>query len=150
MVFGRLFRRKKQKEGIQVPRSIFLKAKPIRNPMLTWEKNKETREVTITVPLKQTSQTNKAKKGILDKIFPPEPEKKIIKLDKVGSIVWELCDGERTIGEIANYLIEKYKIMPEEAEISLSAYFNQLSVRGLIGFILPEELKREVGETGKA
>jgi len=149
MVFGRLFRRKKR-EGLQVPRSIFLKAKPVRNPTLTWEKDRKTKEVTIMVPLKKASQTSKTKKGILDKLFPPEPEKKIIKLDRVGSIVWELCDGERTIGDIANYLVEKYRIMPEEAEISLNAYFNQLSGRGLIGFILPEELKKRVEETGKA
>jgi len=149
MVFGRLFRRKKR-EGLQVPRSIFLKAKPVRNPALTWEKDKKTKEVTITVPLRPASQASKTKKGILDKIFPPEPEKKIIKLDRVGSIVWELCDGERTIGDIANYLVEKYKIMPEEAEISLNAYFNQLSGRGLIGFILPEELKKQMKETEKA
>ncbi|MEM2431031.1 MAG: PqqD family protein [Candidatus Bathyarchaeia archaeon] len=153
MIFDR-FRRKKQK-GLQVPRSIFLKAKPVRNPALTWEKDKKTKEIKIIIPLKTSSQTGGAKKeekerkGFLDKLFPPEPEKRVISLDRIGSIVWELCDGERTIGDIANYLVEKYKIMHEEAEISLNAYFNQLSSRGLIGFILPEELKKQIEKNEK-
>lgn len=145
MVFGRLFRRRKKEEGLQIPRSYFLKVKPIRNPALKWEKDKKTREVKIKVPLRPPSQAqSKAKKGILDRLFPPEPGERVISLDKVGSIVWELCDGERTIGDIANYLVEKYKILPEEAEISLNAYFNQLSRRGLVGFIVPEELKKKL------
>ncbi|MEM2183165.1 MAG: PqqD family protein [Candidatus Bathyarchaeia archaeon] len=147
MVLGRLFRRgRKVKEGLQVPRSAFLKAKPIRNPILKWEKDKKTREIRIKVPLKTSQKEEKKKRSILDKLFPPEPRERIISLDRVGSVVWELCDGERTVGDIANYLVEKYKIMPEEAEISLSAYLNQLSKKGLIGFILPEELKDKIKE----
>lgn len=147
MVFGRLFRRRKKEEGLQIPRSAFLKAKPVRNPILKWEKDKKTKEIKIRVPIRAPSQEQKQKKGVLDKLFPPEPGERIINLDRIGSIVWELCDGDRTIGDIASYLVEKYKVMPEEAEISLNAYFNQLSRRGLIGFILPEELKKQL-ETG--
>ncbi|MCX8171479.1 MAG: PqqD family protein [Candidatus Bathyarchaeota archaeon] len=149
MVFSRLFRRRKKQEGLQIPRSYFLKVKPVRNPVLKWEKDKKTKEIKIRVPLRPPSQTqSKTKKGLLDKLFPPGPEERVISLDKVGSIVWELCDGERTIGDVANYLIEKYKILPEEAEISLNAYFNQLSRRGLVGFIIPEDLKKQL-ETSK-
>jgi hypothetical protein len=138
---GRVFKRKKE-ESLSVPRSLFLKAKPVRNPALKWEKDRKTREIKIIVPLKPPSQAQKQqKKGILDKLFPPEPGERIINLDKVGSIVWELCDGEKTIGDIVNHLVEKYRIMPEEAELSLNAYFNQLSKRGLVGFVVPEEAK---------
>lgn len=129
-----------------MPRSAFLKAKPVRNPILKWEKDKKAREIKIKVPLKTSQKEEKKRRNILDKLFPPEPRERIISLDRVGSVVWELCDGERTVGDIANYLVEKYKIMPEEAEISLSAYLNQLSKKGLIGFILPEELKDKIKE----
>lgn len=149
MVFGKLFRRRKKEKGLQIPRGYFLKVKPVRNPVLKWEKDKKTKEIKIRVPLRPPDQAqSKAKKGILDRLFPPGPEERVISLDKVGSIVWELCDGERTIGDIVNCLVEKYKILPEEAEISLNAYFNQLSRRGLVGFIMPEELKKQL-ETEK-
>ena len=144
MVFNRLFRRKKKKE-LKLPRSIFLKAKPIRNPELKWVRDRKTREIKITVPLRSSS-SKEEKKGIISKLFPPEPREKIIRLDKIGSIVWELCDGERTIGDIANYLVEKYKLMPEEAEISLNVYFNNLSKRGLIGLLFPKEVKKFIKE----
>jgi len=144
MVFGKLFKRKKKQRGLQIPRSTFLKVKPVRNPMLKWEKNRKTKEIKIIVPLSPPQQTKEQKKGILRKLFISKPKEKIINLDKIGSIVWELCDGERTIGDIANYLVEKYKAMPEEAELSLSAYFNLLSKRGLIGFILPEKMKGNI------
>jgi len=145
MVLDRLFRRRRKKEGIQMPMSTFLKVKPVRNPALKWEKDKKTKEIKIIVPL-QSPEEKKQKKSILDKLFPPMPTERVISLDKVGSIVWELCDGNRTIGDIANYLVEKYKILPEEAETSLNVYFNQLSGRGLIGFILPEDLKDKLKE----
>ncbi|MBS7653839.1 MAG: PqqD family protein [Candidatus Bathyarchaeia archaeon] len=144
MVFSRLFKRKKKRESLSIPRSLFLKAKPVRNPALKWEKDRKTKEIKIIVPLKPPSQRQEQKqqkKGFLDKLFPPEPGERIINLDKVGSIVWELCDGEKTIGDIVNHLVEKYRIMPEEAELSLNAYFNQLSKRGLVGFVVPEEAK---------
>ncbi|MEM2500430.1 MAG: PqqD family protein [Candidatus Bathyarchaeia archaeon] len=143
MVFGRLFRRKKKREGLQIPRSYYLKVKPVRNPALKWEKDKKTKEIKIIVPLRPPSQDrNESKKGLLDRLFPPEPRERIIRLDKIGSIVWELCDGERTIGDIAGYLVEKYKVLPEEAELSLTTYFNQLASRGLVGFMVPEEVKK--------
>lgn len=149
---GRIFKRKKE-ESLSVPRSLFLKAKPVRNPALKWEKDRKTREIKIIIPLRPPSQEQaqkQQKKGILDKLFPPEPRERIINLDKVGSIVWELCDGEKTIGDIVNHLVEKYKIMPEEAELSLNAYFNQLSKRGLVGFIVPEEAKGFFKESGSS
>ncbi len=145
MVLDRLFRRKKKEKGLQISRSAFLKAKPVRNPMVKWVKNRKTKEVKITIPLQRPSQTGR-QKSFLSKLFPPPPKEKIVNLDKVGSVVWELCDGERTVGDIAKYLVDKYKIMPEEAEISLNAYFNQLSKRGLVGFILPKELREKEEE----
>jgi len=139
MVLDKL-RGKKKPKAPAVPRSEFLKIKPVRNPSVKWEK-KEKGEVRIIITLGQPK-----KKGLLSKfVFSPPKEKKI-DLDKVGSVVWELCDGEKTVGDIAQYLQEKYKFMLTEAEISLNAYFQQLSKRGLVGFILPEETRARFEE----
>jgi len=144
----RRLRRKKKPEGPVIPRSDFLRLKPVRNPSLGWKKN-EKGEIQLLIPIRQDS----VKKGVSGKVFsklaPPPPKERKIQLDKVGSTVWELCDGSKTIKEIVDALYEKYKMMQTEAEISLNAYFQQLTKRGLVGFILPEELRERLKEETK-
>ena len=143
MVLDRLRRKKKQK-GPEIPRSEFLKMKPVRNPQLRWERNEEG-NFSLFIPLQQPKQK---KRQLLSKLAPA-PKEKQIQLDKVGSIVWDLCDGERTMGDIVEHLHEEYKLLPSEAEVSLNAYFNQLSKRGLVGFVLSEETRKRFVEASK-
>ncbi|RLE78217.1 MAG: hypothetical protein DRJ56_00565, partial [Thermoprotei archaeon] len=63
--------------------------------------------------------------------------RKKILLDKVGSFVWDLCDGEHTVEDIIRELMREYKLHRREAEASLLLYLQMLSKRALIGFILP-------------
>jgi len=147
MILDRL--RRKKKKAPEIPRNEFLKIKPVRNPNLKWEKNKDG-EVTIFIPLEQpqTKKKKRRKKGLFSKISST-PKEKRVQLDSVGSIVWSLCDGEKTVKDIVEYLHKKYKLLTNEAEISLNAYFNQLSKRGLIGFILPEETRARLEKAAK-
>ncbi len=115
---------------IVIPRPLLLQSKPMRNPYVKWERY-PSGEVAIFV---------KYKKGLMRRIlssFVKLPEYKKIALDKVGSYVWELCDGKHTVGEIADRLVEKYKLRRREAEVALIAYLQQLIKRGLIGLIPP-------------
>ncbi|MCS7120566.1 MAG: PqqD family protein [Nitrososphaerota archaeon] len=149
MVLGRLLGRKKPKPA-EIPRSEFLKMKPVRNPVLKFEKNKEGNTV-IIIPLQRPEEGKsggKKRRSILDSLAPP-PKERRIELDSVGSIVWDLCDGEHTIEDIARYLNEKYKMLLSEAEVSLNTYFNQLSQKGLVGFIVPEETRARLEELSK-
>jgi len=148
MILDRL-RRKKKPKAPTLRRSDFLRLKPVRSPMVKWEKN-EKGEIKIIIPLKkikeirekvESGKRRKRKKpGLFSKLFP-EPKEKRIQLDEIGSVVWELCDGNRTVKDIIDYLYEKYKLLPRESEISLNTYLNNLVKRGLMGFILPEDLK---------
>ena len=142
MVLDRL-RRKKEKPP-PIPRSEFLKMVPVRNPGLKWEKD-EDGKFKLFVPLQQP----KEKKGKLFSKLAPSPKEKKIQLDKIGSIVWELCDGERNMEDIIESLHQEYKLLPSEAEVSLNAYFNQLSKRGLVGFVLPEETRKRLKEAAR-
>jgi len=150
MILDKL-RRKKKPAGPSLTRSEFLSLKPVRSPIVKWEKN-EKGEIKITIPLREieerTEGSKKMKKkstGVLSKLFQG-PEKKRLQLDEVGSVVWELCDGKRTTKEIIGHLCQKYKLLPREAELSLSSYLNSLAKRGLIGFILPEELRERLAK----
>ena len=148
MILDRL-RRKKKPKAPTLRRSDFLRLKPVRSPMVKWEKN-EKGEIKIIIPLKkikeirekvESGKRRKRKKpGLFSKLFP-EPKEKRIQLDEIGSVVWELCDGNRTVKDIIDYLYEKYKLLPRESEISLSTYLNSLVKRGLVAFILPEDLQ---------
>jgi len=118
------FRRKARE--IEVSRVEFLNTKPLRNPSLKWEKNNNGK-VTVFISYK---------KSRFASIFSKIPKEKQVMLDKVGSHVWNFCDGNHTIKEIAETIHQEYKLTMEEAEAALRTYFNQLSERGLVGFVL--------------
>lgn len=131
------FRRKAK--GIQVSRQEFLNTRPLRNPRLKWERN-ENDMVTVFISYK---------KGRFARIFSKIPKEKQVVLDKVGSHVWNFCDGKHTIEHIAESIHQKYKLTMEEAEAALRTYFNQLSERGLVGFILPQQNKGSLSKKDK-
>lgn len=144
MVLDRLRGKKKQKAP-EISRREFLKIKPVRNSALKWEKDKQG-VITLFVPMRQPQK--KKRRRMLPFLSSPPPEKKI-RLDSMGSIVWELCDGERTVKDIVQSLYEGYKMLPNEAELSLNTYFDQLSKRGLMGFTIPEETRARLEEAAE-
>ena len=137
MILDRFSRKKTADSTPSISRNEFLKITPVRNPYLKWKSEKGV--VKISIP------RNKPEKSLVSKISKPPKEKKI-ELDKIGSIVWDLCDGKRTVEEVAGILHERYKLLKSEAELSLNTYFNSLSKRGLMGFILPEETRARFKE----
>ena len=68
------------------------------------------------------------------------PLKRRIELDEIGSLVWKLCDGRHTVGEIAEELVQRYRLMRREALASLAEFLTQLRRRGLVGW---QEAKEE-------
>jgi hypothetical protein len=150
MILDRL-RRKKKPTGPSLSRSEFLSIRPVRNPVVEWEKN-EKGEIKVIIPIKKIKEEAEKRRkkrprgpAFLSRMFP-EPKEKRIQLDVVGSAVWELCDGKRTTKEIVDFLCQNYKLLPREAEISLSTYLNSLVKRGLIAFILPDELRERLAK----
>jgi len=126
------FRRKRaeEKKQPQISKEVFLKSIPIRNPNLTWKKY-PSGEIAVIIKLEEK------KRGFK---FIKTPKEKKILLDKVGSFVWELCDGKHTVDDIINELVSKYKLHRREAEASLTLYLRMLSQRLLVGFKLPPSL----------
>jgi hypothetical protein len=149
MILGRL-RRKKKEKGPPIARSDFLSIRPVRNPALKWEKD-ESGKITLILQLeepqdkKEKNERRRRRRSMFSSRTPSVRTKKIV-LDTVGSIVWELCDGERTVKDVVEQLREKYKMLPGEAEISLNTYFNQLAERGLVAFIVPKEVAARLSE----
>jgi len=106
-------------------REEVLKARPLRNPVVTWERN-EQGEVVLNIPL-QKGRVLKALKW-----FFPAPDYKQLVLDEIGGDMWELCDGNNTIDQIRQHLSSKYKLERREAEASILEYLRQLAKRRLV------------------
>ena len=130
---------KKPKE-VKVSRQEFLRIKPLRNPSLKWDKDDEDK-VTIHLPYK--------KGGRLRNFFSrfyEIPEEKKVQLDKIGSLVWIMCDGNTTVKKVTKALRKNFKLVPEEAEAALKTYLNQLIERRFLGFTLPKETEARFEE----
>lgn len=115
-----------KKEKKVVPREDILSAKPIRNPLIKWE-IQESGDVQMVIPLKKTT-----KLKILSYLFRV-PGRKTVVLDRLGTEVWLVCDGETTVNEIIEKLCKKHKMSRKESEVSLFSYLQQLVKRGYIG-----------------
>ena len=64
-----------------------------------------------------------------------------IKLDEVGSTVWENIDGARNIGEIAGILRDRFGDRIEPCNDRLAIFFTQLEMSGYIRYTNLEEVK---------
>lgn len=67
------------------------------------------------------------------------PLLKRVSLDEMGSFVWDLCDGERSVREIASLMGRQYRLNRREAVLSLTTFLRSLGKRGLIGFAVSKE-----------
>jgi hypothetical protein len=50
----------------------------------------------------------------------------------VGSRIWELIDGQRTVGQIVDILIDEYDVTPERAQQTTTTFFAMLEEKELV------------------
>ena len=53
-------------------------------------------------------------------------------LDPVGTFIWERCDGQRTLEQIAGELAGEYEVSPEEAARDCREFIDSLVEQGLL------------------
>ncbi len=109
-----------------------LKAFPIRNPNLEWYK--EEGKVVIKVPVRRDWIGK-----FVSLIFSPPPIRNIVLDDEIGSLIWELCDGNHTFEQILEVLTERYKITRREAEVAVGAFLKELGKRRFVVFAVRKE-----------
>lgn len=59
------------------------------------------------------------------------PTKKL-QLDQMGSFVWNLIDGEKTVKDIIRIFAKEYKVTSQEAETAVATFLKTLGQRGFI------------------
>lgn len=53
-------------------------------------------------------------------------------LNELGGRIWELMDGERTLADVRDILLDEYDVMPNVLEADLLAFVRQLEAAGSI------------------
>ena len=58
---------------------------------------------------------------------------KKLQLDALGTDVWMLLDGKRSVQSIVSEFARKHQLHPKEAEVSVTQFLRQLGKHGIIG-----------------
>lgn len=111
-------------------RAEAMAAIPVRNDALRWFWEEE--EVKVFIP---------RKKGPLGDILARMlrlPDEKPVVLDRVGSGIWDLCDGTHNVESLLMFVQRRHKLSRRETEVSVSAYLKILAERRLIAIKSPD------------
>jgi len=129
-----IFRRK---SAPRITREQVMNTRPIRNPAIEVT-HAENGEVSLKLPRRRVWWIN-----LLARLGGV-PEYRILTLDRVGSSVWELCDGEHTVRDLISLLASEHKLSRKEAELSMVSYLRQLAQRGVVALAVEsKELAHE-------
>ena len=58
---------------------------------------------------------------------------KKLQLDAMGTAVWDLVDGHRSVRRIVQIFAEAHRLDNKEAEVSVTSFIRELGQRGLLG-----------------
>ena len=78
------------------------------------------------------------RRQIADEIILVPVRKSAEELDSIYSVnpmaaqIWDLLDGQRTLGEIRALLLQQYDVTPEELDKDLAEFVDQLKAEKLI------------------
>lgn len=76
--------------------------------------------------------------GLLARFVKVEVEPGKVHLDELGTQVWDLIDGERTVERIVEHFAKQNKLHQREAEASVTAFLKMLMKRGFISVLIPK------------
>ena len=118
--------------------------RPLRNPVVKWERTGEDNLVVISYLPKPFE----GRPRFIDRFFGLPSEKRIELTDELSSAVWELCDGKHSVAEIAGFISKEYKLGRRQAEVSVLAFLKTLQTKRLVG--VPRDQARELAQSQKS
>ena len=66
-------------------------------------------------------------------VLPVQGKVKV--LNEVGARMWELCDGNRHVSQIAAEVCREFAVEPAQAEADAVAFLNELLQRGVLTLV---------------
>lgn len=67
-----------------------------------------------------------------DYVLLDPPGRMLRGLNETGARVWQLCDGHRSVGEIAQVIAREFGAAPERALTDVQQFLEALAQRGLL------------------
>jgi hypothetical protein len=120
---------KKKPKGPSISRAEALNRIPVKNSQIS-EKRLETGEIVIHYPIT----VRPLFAGLIKRFGGPEvqTQTKKLQLDELGTAVWDLVDGKRSVRQLVNTFAGMHRLEPREAEVSVTQFVRELGRRGLI------------------
>ena len=121
---------KRKAKGLQVTRSEALDSKPVKNNQIA-EGRSDSGEIVIHYPVTMRPWIA----GLVKRLGGPSERTltKQLQLDKLGTEVWELIDGRRSVRRIIQLFADHHRLQIREAEVAVTQFIRQLGQHGLIG-----------------
>ncbi|NVM24842.1 MAG: PqqD family protein [Desulfobacterales bacterium] len=121
---------KKKNRGAQLTRAESLTCTPVKNTRIR-EARLETGEVLLTYPIRIRPWIANLIRRFGWGINRFQSKK--LHLDELGTAVWDLIDGRRSVRQVIQRLAKRYQLHPREAEVAVTRFLRELGKRGLIG-----------------
>ena len=64
--------------------------------------------------------------------------KRTVKLDRLGSQLWALCDGERNVESVIDEFARNHRLSFHEARAAVTGYLKELVQRGVLAIAMEE------------
>ena len=111
--------------GKKIPYKKLLHARPVKNPEVEWDQlNSDV--VKVYLPCKKSYVLR-----VLSK-FIDIPDERSFRFNPLGSIVWEMCDGNNTVQDIKDSIVKRSKGNEKDVEKRLLKFINRLVKNELI------------------
>lgn len=123
----RLFKKKPQ--GPSISRAEALDRIPVKNRQIS-ENRLESGEVVISYPVI----IRPFFAGLTKRFGGQEVQTRMkkLQLDELGTSVWNLMDGNRSVRQLVKMFAETHQLETREAEVSVTQFMRELGRRGLI------------------
>ena len=120
---------KKKPKGPSISRAEALGRIPVKNRQIS-EDRLETGEVLISYPVIMRPFFA----GLAKRFGGQEVQTRMkkLQLDELGTSVWNLLDGNRSVRQLVKMFAETHQLEIREAEVSVTQFMRELGRRGLI------------------
>jgi len=121
---------KRRKPDLQISRAEALNSRPVKNSRVR-ETRVETGEILLVYP-QALRPWMAAVRRYLGGPAESNPCRKL-QLDTLGTSVWDLLNGRRSVAQIIARFADTHRIPPKEAEVAVTRFLRDLGRRELIG-----------------
>jgi len=121
---------KTKNRGAHLTRAEALACTPVKNTQIR-EARLETGEVLLTYPVRVRPWIANLIRRFGGGINRVQSRK--LHLDELGTAVWDLMDGTRSVRQVIQRFAKRYQLHPREAEVAVTRFLRELGRRDLIG-----------------